>query len=36
MGLTIVKKTIEKNNGSIFIESQEHVGSKFFVSLPIS
>jgi signal transduction histidine kinase len=36
IGLTIVKKTLAKNNGTIHIESQEHVGSKFYITLPTS
>ncbi|REE08568.1 tetratricopeptide repeat protein [Winogradskyella pacifica] len=34
LGLSIAKDLVELNNGRIWVESTEHVGSKFFVELP--
>ncbi|MGQ9607801.1 MAG: PAS domain-containing sensor histidine kinase [bacterium] len=34
LGLTIVKKILERHDGDIWLESQKNNGSKFFVSLP--
>jgi PAS domain S-box-containing protein len=34
IGLTIVKKTIERHGGSIWVESEIGKGTKFYVSLP--
>lgn len=34
LGLTIVRRIIEKHNGKIWVESKLGKGSKFFVSLP--
>ncbi|MCP4136948.1 MAG: HAMP domain-containing protein [bacterium] len=34
MGLAIVNKIIERHNGKIWVESEEGVGSTFYVSLP--
>jgi signal transduction histidine kinase len=34
LGLTIVRKIVEKHHGSIWVESEEGKGSRFFVSLP--
>ncbi len=34
LGLTIVTRILERNHGSIHLESKESQGSKFFVSLP--
>ena len=36
LGLTIAKDLVELNNGRIWVESTENVGSKFFVELPKS
>ncbi|WP_179339875.1 tetratricopeptide repeat-containing sensor histidine kinase [Winogradskyella ludwigii] len=34
LGLTIAKDLVELNNGKIWVESTENVGSKFFIELP--
>jgi len=34
LGLTIVKKILERNNGEIDLESEPEIGSKFIVKLP--
>lgn len=34
LGLTIAKDLVELNNGKIWVESTQNVGSKFFVELP--
>ncbi|WP_458627489.1 tetratricopeptide repeat-containing sensor histidine kinase [Winogradskyella sp. PC D3.3] len=34
LGLSIAKDLVELNNGRIWVESTEHIGSKFFVELP--
>ncbi len=34
LGLTIVKKIVEKHGGEVWVESEEGKGSKFFVALP--
>ena len=34
LGLSLVSKILNRNNGMIWVESEEGVGSKFFVSLP--
>jgi signal transduction histidine kinase len=34
LGLTIVKKILERHDGKIWVESEKGKGSKFFVSLP--
>jgi len=36
MGLSIVRKIIERHGGRIWAESQEGVGSTFYISLPVS
>lgn len=35
LGLILCQEFVEKNNGKIWVESQEGVGSKFYVSLPL-
>jgi len=35
IGLTITKKLVEQMNGKIEVESEEHQGSKFTVTLPL-
>ncbi len=34
IGLTICKNIVEKYNGKIWFESEENVGTKFFISIP--
>ena len=34
LGLKLCKEFIEKNNGKVWVESIEHEGSSFFISLP--
>lgn len=34
LGLAIAKKIIEKHNGKIWLESEQNIGTKFFISLP--
>ncbi|WP_217363256.1 tetratricopeptide repeat-containing sensor histidine kinase [Winogradskyella undariae] len=34
LGLTIAKDLVELNNGKIWVDSTENIGSKFFVELP--
>ena len=34
LGLSLVSKILSRNNGKIWVESEEGLGSKFFVSLP--
>ena len=34
MGLSIIKRMIDRNNGQIWIESEKGKGSKFYVALP--
>ena len=36
LGLTTVKQVLERQNGSVWLESEKGKGSKFFVSLPAS
>lgn len=36
LGLSIVKRMITLNNGSIFLESEENIGSTFLVEIPIN
>ena len=35
IGLTICKNIVEKYNGKIWFESQENVGTKFYISIPM-
>jgi signal transduction histidine kinase len=35
MGLTMVKRMVDRNDGQIWVESEKNKGSKFFVSLPM-
>jgi signal transduction histidine kinase len=35
IGLTICKNIVEKYNGKIWFESEENIGTKFYISLPI-
>ncbi len=34
LGMTLVKKIVERHNGEIWIESEKDKGSKFFISIP--
>ncbi len=34
MGLAIVKRVVERHGGEVWLESKEHVGTTFYVSLP--
>ena len=34
LGLTIAKDLVELNNGKIWVESTQNIGSKFFIELP--
>ena len=34
LGLTIIKRILNRHNGDIWLESEETEGSKFFISLP--
>ncbi len=34
LGLTIVRRILDRHNGKVWVESEPGVGSKFFVSLP--
>ncbi|MDY6964438.1 MAG: PAS domain S-box protein [Halobacteriota archaeon] len=36
LGLSLISKILSRNNGKIWVESEEGVGSKFFVSLPVT
>lgn len=36
LGLTIAKDLVELNDGKIWVESTQNVGSKFFIELPIA
>ncbi|MCW3786913.1 tetratricopeptide repeat-containing sensor histidine kinase [Plebeiibacterium sediminum] len=36
LGLILCKEFIDKNNGNIWVESEESLGSSFFISLPVS
>jgi PAS domain S-box-containing protein len=35
IGLSVCKKIVERHNGSIWVESQQGVGTTFFISLPV-
>jgi signal transduction histidine kinase len=35
IGLAIVKKIVEKHNGSIYVESKENQGTEFIIILPV-
>jgi signal transduction histidine kinase len=34
LGLTIVRQSAEKQNGAVWVESEQGIGSRFFVKLP--
>jgi signal transduction histidine kinase len=34
LGLTIARRIVERHNGRIWVESEEHSGSRFHVELP--
>jgi signal transduction histidine kinase len=34
LGLTIVRRILDRHNGKVWVESEPGKGSKFFVSLP--
>ena len=34
IGLTICKNIVEKYNGKIWFESEENIGTKFYISIP--
>ena len=36
LGLILCKDLIEKNKGKIWVESEPNIGSKFFISIPLS
>lgn len=36
IGLSIIKKTLERHNGKVWVESELDKGSKFFISLPLN
>jgi PAS domain S-box-containing protein len=36
LGLTIVRRILDKHKGSVWVESEQGKGSRFFVSLPVS
>ncbi len=35
LGLTIVKEIVEKHKGKMWVESEEGVGTRFYISLPV-
>ncbi|MHC5060536.1 MAG: ATP-binding protein [Planctomycetota bacterium] len=36
MGLSIIRRILDKHNGKVWVHSEPNVGSKFFVSLPLA
>lgn len=36
IGLTICKNIVEKYNGKIWFESEENIGTKFYISIPVN